>query len=85
MLLVPPGKEAQARQWYSPACPSGLSHVDDIACRSLSRPPGAPMHVPGLIQVGVLEDSNLCAIHAKRVTIMPKDVQLARRIRGERS
>ena len=35
-------------------------------------------------QIGVLEDSNLCAIHAKRVTIMPKDIQLARRIRGER-
>ena len=29
------------------------------------------------------EDTNLCAIHAKRVTIMPKDIQLARRIRGE--
>ena len=28
--------------------------------------------------VGLLEDSNLCAIHAKRVTIMPKDMQLAR-------
>ena len=35
--------------------------------------------------VGLLEDSNLCAIHAKRVTIMPKDIQLARRIRGERA
>ena len=35
--------------------------------------------------VGLFEDSNLCATHAKRVTIMPKDVQLARRIRGERS
>ena len=34
--------------------------------------------------VGVFEDSNLCAIHAKRVTVMPKDIQLARRIRGER-
>jgi len=34
--------------------------------------------------VGLFEDTNLCAIHAKRVTIMPKDVQLARRIRGER-
>ena len=32
--------------------------------------------------VGLLEDSNLCAIHAKRVTIMPKDIQLACRIRG---
>ena len=35
--------------------------------------------------VGLLEDANLCAIHAKRVTIMPKDIQLARRIRGERN
>ena len=31
----------------------------------------------------LFEDTNLCAIHAKRVTIMPKDLQLARRIRGE--
>lgn len=35
--------------------------------------------------VGLFEDTNLCAIHAKRVTIMPRDMQLARRIRGERS
>lgn len=35
--------------------------------------------------VGLFEDTNLCAIHAKRVTIMPKDIQLARRIRGENS
>ena len=35
--------------------------------------------------VGLFEDTNLAAIHAKRVTIMPKDIQLARRIRGERS
>merc|ERR1740123_1018279 len=35
--------------------------------------------------VGLFEDTNLCAIHAKRVTIMPKDMQLARRIRGERA
>lgn len=33
--------------------------------------------------VGLFEDTNLCAIHAKRITIMPKDIQLARRIRGE--
>lgn len=35
--------------------------------------------------VGIMEDTNLCAIHAKRVTIVPKDMQLARCIRGERS
>ena len=33
--------------------------------------------------VRLFDDTNLCAIHAKRVTIMPKDMQLARRIRGE--
>ncbi|KAG5360327.1 histone H3-like centromeric protein CSE4 [Yarrowia sp. B02] len=32
--------------------------------------------------VHLFEDVNLCAIHAKRVTIMQKDMQLARRIRG---
>ena len=36
-------------------------------------------------RVGLFEDTNLCAIHAKRVTIMPKVIQLARRIRGERA
>ena len=35
--------------------------------------------------VALFEDTNLCAVHAKRVTIMPKDLQLARRIRGDRS
>ena len=34
--------------------------------------------------IALFEDANLCAIHGKRVTIMPKDVQLAKRIRGER-
>ena len=34
--------------------------------------------------VRLFEDTNLAAIHAKRVTIMPKDLMLARRIRGER-
>ena len=35
--------------------------------------------------VGLFEDTNLCAIHAKRIMIMPKDIQLARCIWGERS
>lgn len=35
--------------------------------------------------VGLFEDTQMCAIHAKRITIMPKDMQLARRIRGERT
>jgi histone H3 len=33
--------------------------------------------------VGLFEDTNLCSIHAKRVTIMPKDMRLALRIRGD--
>ena len=33
---------------------------------------------------GIFEDANLCALHAKRVTVMVKDIQSARRIRGER-
>ena len=33
--------------------------------------------------VGLMEDANLCAIHGKRVGVLPKDMQLARRLRGE--
>lgn len=33
--------------------------------------------------VGLFEDSNLCAIHGRRVTVQPRDIQLARRIRGD--
>lgn len=35
--------------------------------------------------VALFEDANLCCIHAKRVTIKPEDIDLARRIRGERT
>ena len=51
---------------------------------SAAHPPTLPPPLPSYL-VGLFEDTNLCAIHAKRVTIMPKDIQLARRIRGERS
>ena len=34
--------------------------------------------------VTLLEDANLLAIHAKRVTLQPRDIQLARRIRGDK-
>ena len=33
--------------------------------------------------ISLLEDSNLLAIHAKRTTLKRKDVELARRIRGD--
>ena len=35
--------------------------------------------------VGLFKDSNLCAIHTKQVTIMPRDIHQARRICGERT
>ena len=35
--------------------------------------------------IGLMEDTNLCMIHAKHVTIQPMDIQLARHICGERS
>jgi histone H3 len=36
------------------------------------------------LMVGTMEDTNLCALHAKRVTIMPRDLRLARQLRGEK-
>jgi len=33
--------------------------------------------------VGLFEDVNLCALHAGRVTVMTRDMHLARRIRGD--
>ncbi|KAH9390731.1 hypothetical protein TYRP_006313 [Tyrophagus putrescentiae] len=44
----------------------------------------ALQHAAEAYLVGLMEDTNLCAIHAKRVTIMPKDMQLACRLRGDR-
>ena len=35
--------------------------------------------------VGLFEDANMCAAHVKRVTMMAKDIRLARQIRGEKS
>ena len=34
--------------------------------------------------VRLFDDANLCTLHARRITLMAKDIQLARRIRGER-
>ena len=33
--------------------------------------------------ISLLEDANLLAIHARRITVQPRDIQLARHIRGE--
>nr|AKM28571.1 centromeric histone H3 [Aegilops speltoides] len=55
----------------------GLNHWTPRALLSLLE--AAEYHI-----VDVFEKANLCAIHAKRVTIMQKDIQLARRIGGRR-
>ena len=54
----------------------------DLRCQSLAVL--ALQEAAEAYLVSLFEDTNLCAIHAKRVTIMPKDMVLARRIRGER-
>jgi histone H3 len=51
-------------------------------CRFQSSAVAAIQEAAEAYLVGLFEDTNQCAIHAKRVTIMPKDIQLARRIRG---
>uniref|UniRef100_M3YBE8 Histone H3.1-like n=1 Tax=Mustela putorius furo TaxID=9669 RepID=M3YBE8_MUSPF len=56
-----------------------------VALREMSSAVMALQEACEAYLVGLFEDTNLCAIHAKRVTIMPKDIQLARRIRGERA
>ena len=53
-------------------------------CRFQASAIGALQESSEAYNIGLFEDTNLCTIHAKRVTIMPKDIQLARRIRGER-
>ena len=66
--------------------PSSLKHpLAVLVCRRwTSAALLALQEVTEAYIVALLEDTNLCAIHRKAVTITPKDMQLARRIRGER-
>ncbi|KAL3089991.1 hypothetical protein niasHS_006443 [Heterodera schachtii] len=59
----------------------GMTVADDIKWRGLALL--ALQEAAELYLIGLLEDTNLCAIHAGRVTIMPKDMQLVRKIRGD--
>lgn len=59
------------------------SHNDDLRIQAAAL--GAMQEAAEAYLTGLYEDTNLCAIHARRVTIQPKDMQLARRIRGERA
>ena len=55
--------------------------MNDLKVKGLAMK--AFQEVGEIFLVGLLEQANLCAIHAKHVAIMPKDIQLARRIRGD--
>lgn len=59
------------------------SYRTDYRCQSVALE--ALQEAAEAYLVGIFEDTNLCAIHAKRVTIMGKDMQLARRLRGEQN
>lgn len=64
----------------SPRCPTNTRQ--DLRFQSSAI--GALQESVEAYLVSLFEDTNLCAIHAKRVTIQSKDIQLARRLRGER-
>ncbi|EPQ59437.1 histone-fold-containing protein [Gloeophyllum trabeum ATCC 11539] len=59
-----------------------MNHYGDVGLRWQSSAILALQEATEAFLVHLFEDANLCAIHAKRVTIMQKDIQLARRIRG---
>ena len=82
----------EAAEAYLVVSRGGRGFEGSVGLRALEEPNRLPPLLPLLIILpapsspqGLFEDTNLAAIHAKRVTIMPKDIQLARRIRGERS
>ena len=52
--------------------------------RIQARAVGALHEAAEAYMVGLMEDANALAIHARRVTVQPRDIQLARKIRGER-
>ena len=61
-----------------------LENVSDGSYRLATQAALALQQACEAMLVILFEDANLCAIHSKRVTIMPKDIELARRIRGGR-
>ena len=63
---------------YDVASPSIASSLRFSSTALLALQEAAEAHL-----VGLFIDAQMCAIHAKRVTVMPKDMDLARRIRGD--
>ncbi|GLD65660.1 histone H3.3 [Lates japonicus] len=69
-----------ARKSTGGKAPQGLREIETSKTdsRFQSAAIGALQEASEAYLVGLFEDTNLCAIHAKRVTIMPKDIQLHR-------
>jgi histone H3 len=61
-----------------------IAHDYDTDVRFQSSAIGALQESVEAYLVSLFEDTNLCTIHARRVTIQAEDMQLARRLRGER-
>ncbi|KAK9452426.1 histone-fold-containing protein [Limtongia smithiae] len=68
-------REVASEYWYGDDTGQSAFRFQSVAILALQEAAEAYL-------VHLFEDTNLCAIHAKRVTIMQKDIQLARRIRG---
>ena len=62
-------------------CPQGPG-TPSMQVRFQSTAIAAPQEAAENFIVGLFEDVNLLAVHAKRVTVMPRDIRLALRIRG---
>ena len=73
-LLAEIGRDLQHLQSWEDSSLQWEARTVELACHALE----------GYL-TAILVDANLNAIHAKRTTVEPKDVQLARRVRGERS
>ena len=69
-LCMEIGQDFKTDLYFSPVCIIVINLLDELLETYL---------------VGLFEDSNLQAIHGKRIVVEPKDIQMARRIRGERS
>ena len=65
-------------------CPNGLGTPSVQVCFQ-STALAALQEAVEIFLVGLFEDVNLLAVHAKRVTVMPRDIRLALRIRGDQS
>ena len=61
-----------------------IAHSSNQEIRFQSQSILAIQEAAEAFMTNLFEDANLCAIHANRVTLMQKDISLARRIRGER-